>query len=142
MKSDEQIRDVVAASVRRHAMDLESWSCTRLWELGEPLVRQDLLRHCPLSGAELPILYVFLDDQNWTLVTTRRIWSRCDGALRSSAAADVAAEGYGNFKGYGDQPVERLTLTLNDGSVQLCPFETGKPSMGPIYAIRTLLQLR
>jgi hypothetical protein len=80
--------------------------------------------------------------KNWTFVTTRKIWASNGGVVDSVAATEVVDQRLGNFKGYGNQSVERIKLTAKDGVVRWCHFETGEPSMGTIYAIRTLCQLR
>jgi len=100
------------------------------------------LQACKLVSDELPILYSYCDARNWTLVTTRSIWSCDEGHVASIAAGDVETYTSGNFKGLGGRRIERMAVTSRVGVVHQCPYETGKLSMGIIYAVRTLLQLR
>jgi hypothetical protein len=37
--------------------------------------------------------------------------------------------------------LERMRITTRDGQVHNCPYETGKQSMGTIYAIVTIISL-
>jgi hypothetical protein len=139
MKTDENIRQLVVVAIRRHSMDLETWEGTRLWESAERERQSELSARCSLAPDELPIIYSYCDAQNWTFVTTRHIWSCNEGNVQSVAVAEVTDHSYGNFKGFAGQEMERMTVTSRDGSVRQCPFQTGKPSMGTIYAVRTLL---
>lgn len=141
MKTDETIKAVVAASIRRHGMDMDEWEYTRLWDVGNQGVKSKLLATSPLEADELPIVYSYIDAQNWTFVTTQRIFSSFEGETGFAFAKDIAQENLGNFKGYGRQTVERMQIVLKDGSSLFCPFETGKPSMGTIYGVRTLRQV-
>jgi hypothetical protein len=142
VKTDEFIEKIVVASIRRHAMDLDLWAHTKLWQDAAAGCRDDLSTRCPLLPRELPILYSYRDREHWTFVTTRRIW-HCDGGpAEALSISDVRDHTAGNFKGHAGQAWERMTITLWDDSVHKCPYETGKPSMGIVYAVRTLLQLR
>lgn len=123
-------------------MDLDSWTGTRLWDAGDPERVSELLAACKLEPDELPILYSYCDAGNWTLVTTRTIWSFIEGHIASIAAGDVEACAPGNFKGVDGRQTERMAVTSRAGVVHRCPYETGKPSMGTLYAVQTLLQLR
>jgi hypothetical protein len=142
MKTDEYIKSIVSASIRRHSMELSTWVLTRLWDAGDPDIKDELQRRTQLAPGEQPIVYSSCDPKNWTLVTTRRFWYCDEGHTGSIAVSDVASSEPGNFKGYGRQMVERMVLTSREGIVHRCPYETGKPSMATIYAVRTLLQLR
>jgi hypothetical protein len=141
MKTDQSIKGIVVAAIRRTGMDMDTWVGTRLWESGDPVILKELLLSCDLAPKELPILYSYIHPATWTLVTTRRIWYSAEGHAGSVAVSDITAHDAGNFKGYGSQTVERMTIASQDGAVHYCPFETGKPSMGIIYAIMTLRRL-
>jgi hypothetical protein len=141
VKTDAQIKLLVTAAIRRHSRDLETWANTGLWEAGEQTRQAELLARCSLAPGELPILYSYGDASNWTFVATRNIWSRDEGQIGSIDVADVVEEHFGNFKGHNDQKTERLILTARDGRVLRCPYETGLPSMGTVYAVRTLRRL-
>lgn len=141
MKSDQSIKNIVVAAIRRHSMGMDTWVRTRLWEEGDPILKQELPSICDIAVDELPILYSYIDQSNWTLVTTRRVWHSCGGLIGSVAASEVVEHRAGNFKGYGGQASEVMIISARDGEVHRCPFETGKPSMGAIYAVRTLRNL-
>jgi hypothetical protein len=141
MKTDRYIKDVVVAAIRRHSMDMDAWPGTRLWDEGESELKSGFSLACELSLGELPILYSYVDPANWTLVTTRRIWSSGGGQVAYMAASDVIEHRAGNFKGFGMQTSERMQLISRTGETHYCPFGTGKQSMGAIHAVRTLVTL-
>ena len=141
LKNDEYIKEIVAASIRRHGHDMAKWVGTRLWDQGDCQLKTKLSAACDLDSVEQPILYSYIDSANWTLVTTRRIWCAVDQRVKPVAASDVIGRDLGNFKGYGQQSSERMQLRCRNGEACYCPFETGNPSMGTIYAIQTLCQV-
>jgi hypothetical protein len=142
MKSDTQIKLLVEASIRRHGMHMATWSNTRLWDEGDPGVRHTLQQRCVLEDGELQILYSYPNAAQWTLFTTRRVFAFENGEVRSMTTREIDRADYGNFKGHRDQHLEWAVLTSRDGREQRCPYETGYPSMGTVYAIGTLMKRR
>lgn len=142
MKSDESVRRIVVASIRRHSRDRESWLQTRLWDGASPAGQSTIAEACRLESGEWPIVSSFIDVATWTFVTTRRIWSCDDGRVESVARADVTRVEWGNFKGNGPPGVERARVHRLSATPMTCPYETGFPSMAIVYGIRTLVQLR
>jgi hypothetical protein len=141
MKRDESIKNIVIASIRRHSMDMNSWTHTRLWEEGDPEKKAEIATKCRLNADELPILYSYIDPQNWTLFSTRSVSYSNEGKFGHVVAVEIGQHSARNFKGYSKQCVERMRITTKDGQVHNCPFATGKESMGPIDAIMTIRSL-
>src|SRR5712692_2201173 len=110
MKNDQSIKGIVVAAIRRHSMDMDAWTRTRLWDSSDPALKEELSLACELLEGELPILYSYIDSANWTLVTTRRIWYAVEHHMGSVAASDITDCRAGNFKGYGKLEVERMVL--------------------------------
>ncbi|BCM90013.1 hypothetical protein IAD21_01864 [Abditibacteriota bacterium] len=141
MKTDENMKSIVVASIRRHSMAMEEWSYTQLWDSGDVDVKAELSRTCILETSELPILYSYIDAENWTLVTTRRVFCSLEGFAGFVFVKDIVDVDHGNFKGYGGQEVERMQIRTKGEAVLSGPFETGKASMGTIYAVTTIGQI-
>lgn len=145
MKTDENIKHVVVASIRRHSMEVDKWLYTQLWDSGNADVKAKLSLVCPVETGELPILYSYIDAENWTFVTTQRVLYAFEGATDFVFAKDIIDADWGYFKGYNfksrrEQETERMQIFV-EGGVHFCPFETGATSMGTIYAVRTLHQI-
>ncbi|UBF28966.1 hypothetical protein K9N68_14665 [Kovacikia minuta CCNUW1] len=141
MKTDQNIKDIVVAAICRHSMDMNTWTHTQLWDEGDAILKTKLSHVCKVEAGELPILYSYIDPANWTLFTTRRIWYATEEQLGSVVVSEIVTYGFGNFKGYSEQKVERMEIHSRNTEIHYCPFETGKASMGSIYAVRTLSQL-
>jgi hypothetical protein len=78
LKTDEYIKEIVVAVIRRHSIGMDTWVGTRLWDHGDREIKTALAAACDLLSVEQPILYSYIDSANWTLVTTRRIWCAVD----------------------------------------------------------------
>ncbi len=142
MKTDEYIKHVVVAAIRRKSIDLGTWVGTQLWDQGDPELKIRLSLACDLDAGEHSILYSYIDLATWTLVTTRRIWCSIDGCVSSVAASEVIEYRRGHFKDCGHhRSFDRAELRCRNGGTLHCPYETGNPSMGTIYAIVTLCRV-
>lgn len=145
MKTDENIKHIVVAAIRRKSMEMDKWLYTQLWDSGNPEVKAKLSLVCFMETGELPILYSYIDAEDWTFVTTQRVLYAFEGETDFVFARDIIDADWGSFKGYNfksrsKQETERMQIFVK-GGVHLCPFETGAASMGTIYAVRTLRQI-
>jgi len=141
MKTDEQIKKIVTAAIRRKGINLESWEYTRIWDEGKIEINSELFKKCEFEEGELPILYSFIDSFNWTLFTTRAILFQNSGEYKKITLSEVKDYKLGNFKGHNNQSTEVMIVKTNDEKVHKLKYETGKQSMGAVYTIQTLLQI-
>ena len=141
MKTNEYIKRRVVWKIRKSSMDIETWANTSLWDDGKTEIRSELLKRCYFKDGELAILYSFIDELNWTLFTTSAIHILNNQQYSRIDVSDVKDYKYGNFKGYCNQQVERMIVETKDGSAYKCPYETGKMSMGTVYAMQILFNL-
>jgi hypothetical protein len=125
---DEKIRSTALWYIRKHSMDPSAWRWTRL---GEP--HPEVLRFVRLQVGELPVVSFFRLEASWYLFTSRRILGCFSGQAVEVTALDVVKDRFGNFKGYGGQETEVMTLQLSDSSEVSLEYETLKASMAPIY---------
>ena len=89
---------------------------------------------------ELPICQTIIDSSNWTLVTTRQIFT-CKGGLTKLTKADnVLSWQWNDFKGYKNElyTIGQLEL-VNLRQIEIF-IETGKASMVMIYTITSLVR--
>lgn len=87
---------------------------------------------------ELPIALTHVDQNNWTLLTTRQIISNINGDLKQTLTENVIQRNWNDFKGYKDKSTTLGQLTLADNTILDFIIETGKASMIIIYGIMTL----
>lgn len=87
---------------------------------------------------ELPIVLTHVDNNNWTLLTTRQIVSNINGEIKQSLAKKVVHRKWNDFKGYKEKPTTLGQLTLDDNTNFNIFIETGNASMIIIYGIMML----
>jgi hypothetical protein len=134
MKSDRSIRNICIAAIKRHTVGPIDFPFSRIFEtevtvpFGERLSSID---------GELPVSQTFIDEDNWTLTTTRRIASCHQGKVRESAAERVRSWHWGAFNVTKGNPISFGELELDKGDTLRIHIERGKVSMITIYAIMT-----
>ncbi|RYG74606.1 hypothetical protein EON80_02220 [bacterium] len=127
------------AQIQQHSMKMDEWLHTRLWDSGFPDVNEKLSLNCSMEAEELPVLYSYIDAENWTLFTTRRVFHSYEGKADFVFVAEIFKETQSrNFKGYGGQRVDFIQLETEEKVLHICPFETGYASMGTLYALSSL----
>jgi len=141
MKTDEQIKKIITASIRRSSMDINTWKHTRFWDEGEIELNAELFQKCNFEENELPIIYSYIDPSNWMMFTTKAVQFSIENQFNKIKVNDIKNYNFGNFKGTSNQTIERITIETKNNEIHKCPFETGKASMGSIYALRTLIQI-
>ena len=81
MKSDESVHKICIAAIARHTMKPYEFKWTSFFR--DPITANlEIFREVVLEEAELPICTCFVNDSEWTLLTTRRVFSR-DGSNTS-----------------------------------------------------------
>ncbi|MFN8397829.1 MAG: hypothetical protein U0176_24635 [Bacteroidia bacterium] len=133
MKTDQSIQSIALASVRRHSMDMETWTRTAI---SQAL----LMPSTDTSIGELPVVQLILDEFNWTQVTTRRVVGAIDGEIREVEFRELENCRWGFFK---DPNSDRTRMQLKGRLGTQLEFwiETGKPSMAMIYAVMPILKM-
>ena len=90
---------------------------------------------------ELPIACTYIDINNYTLITTRRIFTTKDGSKYAVPFQDIKTYNFGDFKGMRDSPVTIGGVTTTNGEGLPVLIESGKPSMVVVNAVETILNL-
>jgi hypothetical protein len=93
------------------------------------------------STGELPIACTYIDSINYTLITTRQIFTTKDGSKYTVSFQDIKTYNFGDFKGRRDNPVTIGSVTTINGEDFPVLIESGKPSMVVVNAIGTILNL-
>jgi len=126
--SDEKIRNIMNWHIERYSMEPETWQFTRLTNH-----HPEVLKLCNLNPGELPIVTSFITNLSWYALTTRRIIGTYYGCFVDVRTTDVTKIRFINFKGYGGNQTEIMTLKIIDMPDAQLEFETGVASMAPIY---------
>jgi hypothetical protein len=136
---DDKILRIAVELIRRHSMAPGEWANTHIGRL-HPLL-SDVLH---LTSEEYVLTSALISNVSWYAFTTRRVVSQLAGQMNELDPRAGLKGSFGNFKGYlpgtnntlGAIPIEVATLTNNLGATLRFEFETGRPSMAPIYATR------
>lgn len=132
----------MTASIKRHSMHRESWRQTQLWEQWSDTIKSFIAEKVSLAPTELGIIGYLENDEYGYLITTQRILIYENSLVRSIKIDDIETYDLGmNFKGYLGQQTEAIKLRCKDGRTDQFRFETGYPSMGAIYGLRTVLSV-
>jgi hypothetical protein len=94
-----------------------------------------------LVDNELFICSTFIDKENFSILTTRRLLTQKDGQLCSENMQGATDKFYGDFKGYSDQDFTFGSVQLPNGNEIKYFIEIGKASMVMIYGVRTLISI-
>lgn len=139
MKTDDSIKNICIAAIKRHTFKPIDYSLTKILDEG---VIPKLPKGFPIQQGELPISQTFIDTSNWTLITTRRIISCLNNETREAAAGQISTWRWGAvFKNDKISPFSTGEIILDNGEVLKIYIESGKASMITIYAVMTLARL-
>jgi hypothetical protein len=139
MKSDVSMRNITLAALKRWKTGFESWERTRL------------IDHFPLGiiplPNELPVVFLLINDKNWTLITTKRIIGKIDTIERSSKFEELDSETFETWDNMNKEWIDfkstktdKIIFTTTDlkGKQNEFYVETGAPSLAIINAVRII----
>ncbi len=92
-----------------------------------------------LAENELIICSTIIDKDNFSILTTRRLFTNIDGQLSTENIQGATDKLYGDFKGYQDKAFTFGQVQLQNGNEIKYFIETGKASMIMIHGVRTLI---
>ena len=138
MKSDKSVRNITLAAINRKVMDPNSWIHSRIADEND----QELIRKFQLIDSELSVFEIKSENAH-TLISTRRIMELSNHQMKELNFENIDDLIYGNFKGTSNAPILSKFRTVDIYGEELdFQLETGKASIGLIYAISTIRSLR
>ncbi len=119
-------------------MDIDSWNHSRIADENDT----ELIEKFELSQNELPVFEI-KSELIHTLISTRQIIERTNEKIQRLNFEFLDDVVYGNFKGRPNKP-ELTVFRVVDihGDEFDFQMETGKASIGLIYSVDTIRQLR
>ena len=93
------------------------------------------------SENELIICSTVIDNDNYSILTTRQLITRQEGHLSVGEIHGATDNLYGDFKGYEDEAITFGHVKLRNGEDLKYFIEIGKASMVMIHGVRTLLMV-
>ena len=90
---------------------------------------------------ELILCSTFIDVDNYSILTTRRLVTKQNGQTQTGNIEGATDKMYGDFKGYKDKLFTFGHIQLQDGTDLSYFVEAGKASMIMIRGVRTLIKM-
>ena len=118
-------------------MDIDSWANSRIPDENDV----ELIEKFELSNNELPVFEI-KSDKAHTLISTRQILERNENKIERLNFDSINSVDYGNFKGRIEPELSIFRVTDIHGNKLDFQLETGKASIGLIYAVDTIRQLK
>jgi hypothetical protein len=142
MKTSHSIRNICLAAINRSLRLPFEFRFTTIFETDSMAEIGAVAFFLPSAEEdELPICQVFINNDNWTLVTTNRILTRKEGDLDCIRAKEVKSWDGGDFKGY-NKTAYTLGQVQSEKQRGLEIFiETGGASLVIIRTVMTLMKL-
>ncbi len=87
---------------------------------------------------ELVVCSVFTDQNNFTVITTSRLFSKLNGLLKSGYIHGHESVQAGDVKGISNKVIDYATLKLANGNTLTYQYETGRAAMIIIQALQII----
>ncbi|MBG6188423.1 hypothetical protein [Flavobacterium sp. CAN_S2] len=138
MKKDSSIQNVTIASVKRSAMDIDTWEYSKILTAETENKYFDF----KLDENELPIFEIKSQTKH-TLITTRQILEIENNKLKSIDFESIDDVIFGDFKGSVNKPKLSIFRIVDIYGEQMdFQMETGKASIGLIKSVNTVINLK
>lgn len=137
MKSDKSIHAICIASIKRSTMKPYNFKWTKFYESNSEFPYSGL--EINLVESELYICSTVIDQDNFSILTTRRLITKQNGLLSVLNIQGAIDKQYGDFK-VNKEIIYTFGCVRSESGDELNYFiETGKASMVMIYGVRTLI---
>ncbi|MBV8251612.1 MAG: hypothetical protein JO154_03315 [Chitinophaga sp.] len=145
MTQDQVFKAYSDIDIDRHVMKDAIFRCTT-WYRGEPIpvpMQPAVLEQISLTDGELPIVLTFINNDNWSLLTTRHVYTFQEKILHPVSNAEIAGVSYSLKCKVSKELYSLETVRRTDGTSIPVFIETGKPSMVMFYGIeRSIFRVR
>jgi hypothetical protein len=138
VKKNSSIQNITIASVKRSAMDIDTWEYSKIVTVETENKYIDF----ELDSNELPIFEIKSQDKH-TLITTRQILEIENNKLKSIDFESIDDVIFGDFKGTIHKPKLSIFRIVDIYGEQMdFQMETGKASIGLIKSVNTVINLK
>lgn len=137
-KTNKSIHNICIASIKRSTMQPYDFKWTKFYEVNTDFPYSGL--PIQLSDNELFICSTLIDKDNFSILTTRQLFTNIDEQLSTENIYNAADKLYGDCKGYKDKDYTFGQIQLQNGNEIKYFIETGKASMVMKHGVRTLIR--
>lgn len=139
-KSDKSLHNICIAAIKRSTMKPYDFVYTRFYDNNADFAKAHPTLHTEMAQDELVICSTVIDTDNYSVLTTRKLFTKENGTKQTGTLYGATDGGYGDFKGYMKTVFTFGLLKLHDGKELKYFIETGKASMIMIHGVRTLIR--
>ncbi|MFT6963770.1 MAG: hypothetical protein ACJAWV_003508 [Flammeovirgaceae bacterium] len=140
-KTDKSKKNICLAKIERSYIPPFDFSFTGICNNSSPNFPQKIAEEGHLKKDEELLCFTFINEEIWTLLTTRRIISKEGPSPDEHSFDGIVKWDFGDFKGYSKQFYTKGFIFFEDDEVISIFIETGRASMIMINAIMTLDQI-
>lgn len=138
MKKDSSIQNITIASVKRSAIDIDTWKYSKIVTAETENKYFDF----KLDQNELPIFEIKSQTKH-TLITTRQILEIENSKIKSIDFESIDDVIFGDFKGIVNKPKLSIFRIVDIYGEKIdFQMETGKASIGLIKSVNTVINLK
>lgn len=138
-KTDSSKHNICIASIKRSTLKPYDFKWTKFYDSETDFPYSGL--SLDLAENELIICSTVIDEDNYSILTTRQLMTKKEGQLYIGDIQGATDELYGDFKAYQDESITFGQIQLNNGKELIYFIETGKASMVMIHSLRTLIRI-
>lgn len=138
-KTDKSIHNICVASIKRSTIKPYDFKWTRFYETNSGFPYSGIIP--ALEETELIICSTVIDNNNFSILTTRRLLTQQGGQLYSGKIQGATDRLYGDFKAYKDKDFTLGLVQLANGKELSYFIETGRAAMVMIHGVRTLIRI-
>ena len=138
--SDKSIHGICIAKIKRSTFAPYDYKLTRFYESNSDFYSSYPNIPLDLATDELIISSTIIDPNNYSILTTKQLFTKENGVLNFGEMEQASDKLYGDFKGYKSDMYTFGQVQLKDGREIKYFVEVGKASMIMIQGIRTLIR--
>ncbi|BDD04472.1 hypothetical protein [Aureibacter tunicatorum] len=138
-KFDKTIHNIVLAAIKRKTLKPYEFRWTNLYESNSEFPYVGMLK---FSEEELLICSTVIDEDNYSILTTRSLITSERGVRAVNDLTGVKQINSDNFKSFGNNAFTMGVVSFLNGSQIKYFIETGNASMVMIYGVMTLFSLQ
>ncbi|WP_245576605.1 hypothetical protein [Flexithrix dorotheae] len=140
MKTDPSIYKICIAAINRHTIKPFDFQMTQIYREDCKSPR-GVFENINLNPSEISICSTEINEHQWTLLTTQRIFTSDNEDFFEGKIIDFKTKRSGNFKGIGNIKYVKGIIELHNSEKIPYFLETGKASMVMIYGLQTAMQI-
>ena len=139
-KSDKSIHNICISAIKRKTISPYDFKWTKFYEFNSEFENYYLGFKLDFIENELIICSVIIDENNYSILTTKRLITKENGAYISGTLKGAVNKAYDDFKNLKKLHIFGI-ITLQNGIDLKYFIETSNASMVMIYGVKTLLEI-